>query len=323
MDSKREKGQFFTKKNLFKIDSFKDWFLGIDKKGFSFVEPFAGDLDLPKFIEEILEDKINWNFYDIDPQQKTIIKNDSIKNFPKGYDFCITNPPYLAKNSAKRRGLSFPNTVYDDLYKLCLEKCLENCNYVVAIIPESFITAGIFHERLDRVISLTFNPFDDTEHPVCIALFSPEKNEDFKIFRGEDEIGYYSKLKKYLPKNSHKKIIKFNSKEGQLGLIALDNTKEESINFCQKENIKKEEIKVSSRARTRIFLGEKEVLKINKKYGSMNGFIEKLNARLKQFRNETQDVFMTSFKGLREDGKYRRRLDYKMAKKIIAECLEI
>ena len=32
-----------------------------------------------------------------------------------------------------------------------------------------------------------------------------------------------------------------------------------------------------------------------------------------KFRNKTNDVFLTSFKGLRQDGKYRRRLDFNLA----------
>ena len=43
---------------------------------------------------------------------------------PEGYDFIITNPPYLAKNSSTRKGFSWhKDNKYDDLYKFCLEKC--------------------------------------------------------------------------------------------------------------------------------------------------------------------------------------------------------
>jgi hypothetical protein len=60
----------------------------------------------------------------------------------------------------------------NDLYEFALKKCLENSNYVVAIIPESFITTDKFKSRLDCVISLAYDDmFSDTDHPVCLALF--------------------------------------------------------------------------------------------------------------------------------------------------------
>jgi hypothetical protein len=45
--------------------------------------------------------------------------------------------------------------------------------------------------------------------------------------------------------------------------------------------------------------------------------IEQLNAVLNDFRQQTSDVFLTAFKGLRRDGMYRRRLDFGLARKII------
>ena len=38
-------------------------------------------------------------------------------------------------------------------------------------------------------------------------------------------------------------------------------------------------------------------------------------------RASTYDVFLTAFKGLRKDGKYRRRMEYRLARDIIADCL--
>jgi len=38
---------------------------------------------------------------------------------------------------------------------------------------------------------------------------------------------------------------------------------------------------------------------------------------LSEFRKETHDIFLTPFKGLRKDLKYRRRLDYALARNIV------
>jgi len=92
----------------------------------------------------------NFDFvsYDINPGSLEVKKRDAIKEFPQGYKLIITNPPYLAKNSAHRKKIDFPTTKYDDLYKLCLEIMLKNCDYVGAIIPASFINADLFLDRL-------------------------------------------------------------------------------------------------------------------------------------------------------------------------------
>ena len=66
---------------------------------------------------------------------------DTILNYPVGYDVAITNPPYLAKNSATRRKLKYSYPEYEDLYQKCLEVMLEKTQFVAAIIPESFITS--------------------------------------------------------------------------------------------------------------------------------------------------------------------------------------
>jgi hypothetical protein len=52
------------------------------------------------------------------------------------------------------------------------------------------------------------------------------------------------------------------------------------------------------------------------------GIINKANEILKDYRHNTQDVFLTSFKGLRRDGKYRRRIDFKTIRSILNKAVE-
>ncbi len=72
---------------------------------------------------------------------------DTLKDFPVGFEVCVTNPPWLAKNSATKMQVPFYAGEYDDLYKYSLDKCLENCKNVIAIIPESFIRTNLFLGR--------------------------------------------------------------------------------------------------------------------------------------------------------------------------------
>lgn len=141
-------GCFYTTQNIFSYPQFKEWFTAALKASNSTVlEPFAGSNNLIKMLQD---ERYNFDFvaYDINPGSSEVEKKDTIKEFPQGHKLIITNPPYLAKNSARRKKINFPNTKYDDLYKLCLEIMLKNCDYVGAIIPASFINAELFQERL-------------------------------------------------------------------------------------------------------------------------------------------------------------------------------
>ena len=145
---KRELGRYYTVNNPFTLKPFNDWFVSI-KDISVIIEPFAGTNNIPCLMNDA-GFHYSWSCYDIIPTiinkcpEFSVTENDSILNHPKKCKLVITNPPYLAKNSATRRNLKYPNTNHDDLYKECLEQMLLNSEYVAAIIPESFITAGLF-----------------------------------------------------------------------------------------------------------------------------------------------------------------------------------
>jgi len=312
-NTKRENGQYFTRGNCFKLSPFTEWFRSIPNSNkIILIEPFAGDGSIQSLMTDAGYNN-KWQLYDLYPQSPNIVKNDSIASCPKG-KCIITNPPYLARNSATRRGLQFPQTVYDDIYKLTLSKMLDSAPYVAAIIPESFITSGLFLNRISKVISLKLKMFDDTECPVCLALFSP--GNEFKVYSDNDLIGDMTKLRQYLPSPRTTQQWVFNSKNGDIGLIAVDDTKTNTIRFVRGDTIPSDSVKVSSRAITRI---------LSNRHYNTGALIRKANAILINFRGDTQDVFLTSFKGIRKDGKYRRRLDYNLARDILDlayECLE-
>ncbi len=331
-DNERKKlnGQFFTVTNPFISNPFYIWYESIpENKKNIIIEPFAGSNNIVKMINDLKLNSVKWYCYDIMPPSYNavpeipVLKQDTIENFPliSNAYIAITNPPYLAKNSATRSGLPFKYVEYDDLYKKCLEVMLNNCEYVAAIIPESFITANLFHNRLKIVISLTCKMFDDTDCPVCLALFSPENEVDkehgFEIYRQGDitRIGTFKYLDSLSVKSEYnKKNWIFNDKNGEIGILCCDNTKYASIKFVRGETIDPDCIKVSSRAKTRIS-GLPQGIDID-------AFINRCNEVLNTYRSDTKDVFLTSFKGLREDRMYRRRLDFETAKNIMGYVLE-
>lgn len=319
--NKRMHGVFYTITNPFKVNPFYKWWDSIpDKDKITFLEPFAGANNIVSMILELFPD-VNWMCFDISPpaenmcEEFEVYKRDTLLDFPKGYSVAITNPPYLARNSATRRGLEYPDTEFNDIYKYSLDVMLKNVDYVAAIIPESFLTQNIFHDRLQSVVSLTCKMFDDTECPVCLALFVPKGSGNFSIYRQDRYIGCYEELKNEIKVSEYSKINwKFNDKLGSIGFRGVDNLECASIKFCLGEDINEDSVRQTSRAITRIS-GLPE-------YINREDFINKCNELINDYRSKTKDVFLTSFKGLRKDNQYRRRMDFFTAKNILNKAME-
>ena len=321
MDEKRASGRYYTRGNPFQLEPFRTWAKASNLEHQTVLEPFAGAKDIPRLIDAAHLRCCDWAFFDIEPGAKGIVQRDTLADFPRAFTVCITNPPWLARNSATRRGLPFPEkTGYDDLYKYALEQCLAHCKWVAAIIPEAFIRSGLFLERLYDFISLvpqtqgktkqetkirnTSYMFEDTEHPVGLALFVPDTTSDVRIWRNNQFLGTMRELRKYLPQPSSNRDIVFNDPKGNLGLIAVDNAVSASIRFCPPEELKDYPIHVHCRSITKIGV-------------PWRVDIDRLNTRLKIIREKTHDVFLTAFRGLRRDGHYRRRLDWALARAIV------
>ena len=321
MDEKRASGRYYTRGNPFQLEPFHTWAKASNLAQQITLEPFAGAKDIPQLIDAANLRCSDWALFDIEPGAEGVGQRDTLADFPKGFNVCITNPPWLARNSATRRGLPFPkSTRHDDLYKYALEKCLAHCGWVAAIIPEAFIRSGLFLQRLQDFISLvpqtrgktteenkkrdTSYMFEDTEHPVGLALFGPHVTSDVRVWRNNRLLGGINELRRHLPQPSSNRSIVFNDPNGNLGLIAIDNTVSASIRFCPAEDLKDYPIRVHCRSITKIGV-------------PWDVDIDMLNARLKTIREKTHDVFLTAFKGMRRDGHYRRRLDWALSRAIV------
>lgn len=314
-DPKRTHGQFFTVGNPFVLEPFHRWMSEVSLlPGERVLEPFCGANHLVRLMREAGYD-LEWSCYDLHPpaprlEGVSIQRRNSLARFPKGSRLAITNPPYLAKNSATRRGLPFPSTPHDDVYKFALAVALANVDYLGAIIPESFLTAGELTSRLDCVVSLPWAMFDDTEHPVCLALFSPHLTPDFEVFSGNERLGAHSSLAGFLDDQPTVDVPwKFNDPKGSVGIRAVDNQKGASIAFVSGSDIPGSQVKHTSRALTRVSGLPPEIAPCV--------VLSAANELLGEYRAHTQDVLLTPFKGLRADGKYRRRLDFGTARALL------
>jgi hypothetical protein len=266
------------------------------------LEPFAGSGQILRLMTEAGYEQ-NWSLFDRDESLAEVTHQDTISDFPRGFQAVITNPPYLSFHFAKRKGLKPTKSYfggYHSLYQTAIEAALAGSDYAAMIIPESFITSGLFTDRLQSVISLPFAMFDDTDMPTCLALWGAGNESDFQIWRGDDLLGLASRLIETPISTACRNRIHFNIPEGNLGLRAIDNSASASIWFCEPEQIPIERVKHSARLLTRIRVdGLDEPAKL----------IALANQKINNWRNLTQDVCLTAFKGLRKDGRFRRRLD--------------
>ena len=221
-------GQFFTKDSVWLKPQIID-FIKNSKCKVAF-DPFAGDGDLLNAAKKILgfntikgldiDSSLNWD------------ENDSLISIPHINDaIIITNPPYIAKQSASKKKIDltkyFNSSKYDDVYLIALDRMLEAQTYVVAIIPESFINSN--YKKKDLINSITIleeNPFTDTENPVCVICFDgvSKPQSQIKVYKNDrfiTNLKYISSIK-LEPANCIK--ISFNDLDGWLGLRAIDSS---------------------------------------------------------------------------------------------------
>ncbi|MGI6680181.1 MAG: hypothetical protein ACOX3T_01610 [Bdellovibrionota bacterium] len=205
----------------------------------------------------------------------------------------MTNPPYLAKQSATRKKMDlseyFNSSVYDDLYLIALDRMLEAQKYVVAIIPESFINSSYRKKHLlSSITILEENPFTDTEVPVCVVCFDGVGKDfkDIKVYKNGDFENDLETIEamKLSPRGNID--ISFNNLNSWVGLRAVDSTDDRvCIKFDFKENIKydwENNIKVSSRHYMLIDIKIKDFKK--------GAFIEECNKILSTIRKKSADT---------------------------------
>ncbi len=314
MTKKVELGQYFTNKNVWLQPQVVEFILSTGKK--DILDPFAGGGDIFKALTDLgftsfsgldIDETLHWK------------NNDSLKSIPKSNHLLVTNPPYLAKNSAKRKNLSaydyFFNNTYSDLYQIGLEKCLLSHDYIVAIIPETFILTDLFIDRLHSVTVLEDNPFEDTEFPVCVVCFTPDKVKQTLVYKNSTYIGLLQDLKTKQKTPNKQYNMVFNDPTGNVGLRGVDGVKgTEHIKFCLPEelNYSPDKIKHSSRAITIINVDLNE---------NIEEVIVKANEILNTYRSETADILMAAFKGNTKENKRRRRLDFQTARAILEEAI--
>ena len=335
--SKRNLGQYFTRDAVWLRPHIVAHLRSLQGRYSTCLDPFAGDGHLLNVAASLGFDVVG---HDVDAAICAANgwgkPNDSILHVPRHADaFVLTNPPYLAKNSAKRMNapaqsyfrpgavLALTNkhtSTLDDLFKLAIEQTLAHYDDSVWIVPES-VVQDVEHlphwmARLHSLTVLEENPFTDTEHPICVLVFSASKPSG-EVWKNDDLLGSYQGIwrrhneARTSPRDATP--MKFNSPRGRLGYRAVDGTKADGsmrVRFCLGDELgyDRQRIKVSSRHLTYI--------DVDLEGDELVAVIEEANRQIEAYRAATHDIFLTAFMGNTKAGVRRRRMDYHLARRM-------
>ena len=288
----------------------------------SALDPFAGDGHLLDLVRR----EFGVATFGLDIAGDKWARNDSLVGIPNaggsgsGASVIVTNPPYLANHSAKRKGVAdlvatyFDGTDFDNLYKIALDRCLAAADFVVAVIPETFLLSSFDKSRLAVVSVIEGDLFSDTEAPAVVACFGPaEIKYEASVYNGDQRIGSLKEIFDLRNGRARSGIqIIFNDPNGRIGLRAVDSHDGiRRIEFIYGDfEYKRSRIKVSSRLLTYLDAPELSDAQIQE-------IVIRANAHLEILRAKSSDMILAPFKGNDKKGNRRRRLDYALARQII------
>jgi hypothetical protein len=283
----------------------------------SALDPFAGDGHLIDLVRR----EFGVATFGLDIAGNKWARNDSLVSIPNASNSVIvTNPPYLANHSAKRKGVAglvatyFDGTDYDNLYKIALDRCLAAADFVVAVIPETFLLSSFDKSRLAVVSVIEGDLFSDTEAPAVVACFGPpEITHDASIFNGDEQIGSLKEIFELRSGRARSGIrIVFNDPGGRIGLRAVDSHDGvRRIEFIYGDfEYHRNRVKDSSRLLTYLDVPELSNSQIQE-------LVVCANIHLETLRAKSRDLILAPFKGNDKKGNRRRRLDYALARQIL------
>ena len=316
-------GRFFTVKSSWLTAPVHEFIAHALSHSPRVLDPFAGDGHLLAKCADVFNCEING----LDIHHEKWAVNDSLRAIPAADDqMIVTNPPYLAKYSASRKGVGaavaeyFAHTDDEDLYQIALRRCLSAARFVVAIIPETFFNSAFPKHALVAVSVLEKNPFEDTDVPVCVACFDTQQRDGAtaaRIYKADVFCATLGDIHRQRLPVARDARIQFNVADGQIALRAVDGTDPAvRIAFIPAADFHyaRDKIKVSSRLLTYIALK-------NVPPEALPDMITRANLALETLRTTTHDLILSPFKGNNKAGVRRRRLDYALARGLLVGAM--
>ena len=298
-------GQFYTTTDPFnRSEAFKDWYKMVPKD-VTFLEPFAGAGHLFDYISA------DWDGYDLQPNHPDVVERDTIKDFPREYNVCITNPPYLAKTVVSRKKL--PVVLYhEDLYLDALQVCLDNCDWVAAIIPSTFWNQGLFKNRLYAWDKFDMKLFSDTDNPAGVAYFIPEHINIPRTFINGKEIVLNVDN---TPVNNDFDVTFNPPNFADYLVVGIDTTESNNIHL---RRMKSDDIPQLANVKGMCKSTNRNTFPIECEYLKDND-LAGINQYIIEWREQTKDFFLTSFKSCKKDGTYRKRISFKEVRWLLSQ----
>ena len=293
---KKSLGKFYTTRNPFVGEAW-DIFVSLINTEATILEPFAGANYIPGFFPDM-----KWDSYDILPESEGIVQRDTLKDFPKGYQSCITNPPYLDRQYAKKHDIPY-NSEYNDLYLESIDRILENCEYGALIVPATFFGKKKLHKRLWMWDKIDAYLFDDTAKPVGVAYFGPHEKKD---------VLYFSNGKRVKISEDYRgRYTTYNKRDGNLAASLID-TKVRNIKVMTTEGFNYEK-HCHKGARHKVLLRDERITEAD---------IDGINELIEEYRDQTKDFYLSPFKNLMTCGVYRKRMKFIQLSGIITEYVQ-
>jgi hypothetical protein len=212
----------------------------------------------------------------------------------------------------------FERSNQKNLYMIALENCLASSDYVVAIIPETFLLSSFPKDRLELAVVIQSELFGDTDAPALVACFGKDARASAHIFTGNQSVGNLKDILALRQSTAPKQKIVFNDPKGRIGLRAVDGSDGKSpIEFLEAASFDypAESVVFSSRLMTYLEIPELQDREIP-------DVIREANRDLNRIRKASGDLVLAPFKGNDRTGKRRRRLDYALARRILNQAVQ-
>ena len=285
-------------------------------------DPFAGEGSLLRAAREAVPCAVAG--LDIDAACGWPV-NDSLRSVPAmDGAVIVTNPPFLARHSARRKGVHEAVGRHyaerPDLYQIALDRCRQACAAVVAIVPETILNSSYPMEGIASVTILEESPFSDTDCPVCVVCIDRSAGDGEagpEVFLGSKRLGRLADLRRERPRPRKSVPMGFNLRNGRIALRAVDlPDPAKPVRFLRRSELAypEERIKVSSRLVTFIDIPSVPDSRIA-------SVVRRANRILENFRAGAGGILLSPFKGNTADGRRRRRLDYATARAILERAV--
>ncbi|MBP5675095.1 Eco57I restriction-modification methylase domain-containing protein [Candidatus Saccharibacteria bacterium] len=246
---KRENEAYYTDFEI--VENLSDFFPKfLDKNDLKILEPSVGEgAYVSKIFEKYSDKNISFDAVDIDKnalkklkkkfKNLKIINEDFLKyNFGKHYDLVIGNPPF-----SKAREF--------------LEKCLTLSDYVVMILPKTFLSSEKFRRtreflenyRVEKIVDLKENGFKNVKiETICVFINLKEKLNRKQKYFSDKKFPYWliyrnKKFDKILGSLELGVFDVFRDRDLKNEMLSSEKSEEKSIWVLRSKNITKDGLK--------------------------------------------------------------------------------